>query len=70
MEPILYGLIQTSGFNEVTAYDLNQTGGLGYDVQSLTPLNITNLLPQNSIRSIAVHGDNLYGLIRTSASTS
>ncbi len=65
-EPILYGLIQTSGFNEVATYDLNDTGGFGYDAHSITPLNLTNLLPQNSISSIAVQGDNLYGLIRTS----
>ena len=65
-EPTLYGLIQTPGFNEVTTYDLGQTGGFGYDATSVVPLNITNLLPQNSITSIAVAGSNLYGLITTS----
>ncbi|QXQ08514.1 PEPxxWA-CTERM sorting domain-containing protein [Sphingosinicellaceae bacterium] len=62
----LYGLIQTSGFNELITYDLTQTGGFGYDAVSVIPLNITNLLPQNSIRSIAVVGTTLYGLIQTS----
>ena len=62
----LYGLIQTSGFNELITYDLTQTGGFGYDATSVIPLNITNLLPQNSITSIAVDGGNLYGLIQTS----
>ena len=64
--PTLYGLIQTSGFNELTTYDLSQTGGFGYDASSIIPLNITNLLPQNSVTSIAVQGTNLYGLIQTS----
>ena len=63
--PTLYGLIQTPGFNELTTYNLSQTGGFGYDATSVVPLNITNLLPQNSVTSIAVQGTNLYGLIST-----
>jgi len=65
----VYGLIQTSGFNELTAYDTNQINKpdfFGFDSQFVAPLNITNLLPQNSIQSIAVEGSTLYGLIRTS----
>ena len=61
----VYGLIQTPRFNEVTSYDLNQSGGFGLDATSVLPLNITNLLPQNSISSIAIQGNTLYGLIRT-----
>jgi hypothetical protein len=65
----VYGLIQTSGFNELTAYDANQVNKpdfFGFDANFVAPLNITNLLPQNSITSIAVEGSTLYGLIRTS----
>jgi hypothetical protein len=65
----VYGLIQTPGFNEITAYDANQINDpdfFGFDAKFLAPLNITNLLPQNSIESIAVEGSTLYGLIRTS----
>ncbi len=62
----LYGLVTTSGFNELITYDLTKTGGFGYDAQSMAPLNLSNLLPQNSISSIAVQGTTLYGLITTS----
>jgi hypothetical protein len=67
-DPTLYGLIQTTGFNELTTYDpgqINQSGFSGYDAGSVAPLNITSLLPQNSITSIAVTADTAYGLIRT-----
>jgi hypothetical protein len=66
--PALYGLIQTPDFNELTAYDpdqINDPGFFGYDANSVAPLNITNLLPQNSISSIAVAGNTAYGLVRT-----
>jgi hypothetical protein len=63
----LYGLIRTSGFNELITYDLTQdpfaTGG--YISSTLAPLTFTNLLPQNGITSIAVDGTTLYGLIST-----
>jgi hypothetical protein len=52
----LYGLVRTSGFNELLTYDLTQnpfTLG-GYQASTLAPLNFTNLLPQNSVVSIAV----------------
>jgi hypothetical protein len=65
----VYGLIQTAGFNELTAYDANQIDSpdfSGFDANFLAPLHITNLLPQNSITSIAVEGSTLYGLVRTS----
>jgi hypothetical protein len=64
----VYGLIQTANFNELTAYDANQINEpdfFGFDANFVAPLNITNLLPQNSIQSIAVEGSTLYGLIRT-----
>jgi hypothetical protein len=68
-DPTLYGLIRTPGFNELTAYDpaqINSSVFFGYDAGSVAPLNITNLLPQNSITSIAVQGNTVYGLITTS----
>jgi hypothetical protein len=64
----VFGLIQTASFNEVTAYDTNEINNpdfSGFDAKFLAPLNITNLLPQNGITSIAVEGSTLYGLIRT-----
>ena len=61
----LYGLVQTSSFNELLTYDLSKPGSFGYDPNSLLPLNFTNLLPQNSITSIAAKGNTLYGLVRT-----
>jgi hypothetical protein len=67
-DPIIYGLIQTPGFNELAVYDaaqVNNSGFFGYDANSVAPLNITNLLPQNSISSIAVQGSTAYGLIST-----
>jgi hypothetical protein len=65
----VYGLIQTPDFNEVTAYDVTQVNNpdfFGFTSTFLAPLDITNLLPQNSITSIAVEGSTLYGLVRTS----
>jgi hypothetical protein len=67
-DPTLYGLIQTPSFNELTVYDpaqINDSGFSGYNASSLAPLNITTLLPQNSITSIAAQGSTAYGLIST-----
>jgi hypothetical protein len=67
-ESTVYGLIRTTGFNEITAYDVNQINQpdfFGFNSTFLAPLDITNLLPQNSIVSIAVSGSTLYGLVRT-----
>jgi hypothetical protein len=64
----VYGLIRTANFNEITAYDANQINNpdfFGFDPDFVAPLNITNLLPQNGIQSIAVEGSTLYGLVRT-----
>jgi hypothetical protein len=51
---------QTGSFNELLGYDLDQINHpdfFGFDADFLAPLNITNLLPQNSIIAIAVAGD-------------
>jgi hypothetical protein len=63
----LYGLIRTTGTDYLTTYDLNQTLSpfSGWQSDSLIPLEITNLLPADSISSIAIQGSTLYGLIRT-----
>ena len=64
----VYGLILTPGFNELTAYNRNQINNsdfFGFDANFVAPLNITNLLPQNSIISIAASGSTVYGLIQT-----
>jgi hypothetical protein len=58
----LYALVQTGSFNELLGYDLDQINHpdfFGFDADFLAPLNITNLLPQNSItrlRSLATMG--------------
>jgi hypothetical protein len=63
----LYGLVQTPNFNELLTYDLTQNpfATNGYLPSTLAPLTFTNLLPQNSITSIAVSGTTLYGLVKT-----
>jgi hypothetical protein len=66
--PIVDALIQTTGFNELTSYDaaqINNSDFFGFDANFVGPLNITNLLPQNSVVSIADSGSTVYGLIRT-----
>jgi hypothetical protein len=66
--PIVDALIQTPRFNELTSYDaaqINNPDFSGFDANFLAPLNITNLLPQNGIVSIADSGSTAYGLIRT-----
>jgi hypothetical protein len=67
--PNVDALIQTPFLNELTSYDAAQINNplfFGFDANFVAPLNITNLLPQNGIVSIADSGSTVYGLIRTS----
>jgi hypothetical protein len=57
--PNVDALIQTPFLNELTSYDAAQINNplfFGFDANFVAPLNITNLLPQNGIVSIADAG--------------
>ncbi len=57
-------------FNELTTYragQINNPDFSGFTANLLAPFEITNLLPQNSVSSIAVERNSLFGLVRISA---
>jgi PEP-CTERM motif len=65
----LYGLSKTAAGDELFTYDLSQISSpffLGYESNSLAPL-LQEPFDNNTITSIAVSGDTLYGLSKTGA---